>query len=567
MASFDILIAGGTVIDGLRTPRFTADVAIRDGRIAVIGKIDPAQAKRVIDARGLIVCPGFVDLHTHYDSQIFWDPYCTISGWHGVTSVVIGNCGFGFAPVKPADRMRSMLTMERNEAVRATTMAAGMPWDWESYPEFLDSLERTPKGLNVLSYVGLNPLITYVMGLEAAKSRPANVAERAEMGRILGEALDAGGCGFSAQLLGPNSVQRDFDGTPMITDTMSRDDLIFFASVLREKGRGFMQVIGADPKLTEALCEASGRPVVWNALVLSADQHGHTYGHYREVIRWIDEANARGHRIFAQALTCQNNYEFSLDEWNLFDSIPAWREVTTGTPQERAAKMRDPARRQALRDCFDPNQTQVGATATAIPELVVAEVGAPELSEHVGLSIGEIAKRLGAHPIDAMLDVALADDLRTRFVTPPQRIDMAAMREVVNSAFALPGVSDGGAHMKFLTLGRYPTEFLSLLVRDNQLMDLEQAHWRLSAYPALAAGIRDRGFLREGAPADVLVYDLEQLRILPSERAYDFPAGDWRIACKAEGYRAVLVNGEITFEDGVCTGATPGRLLRHGQAT
>src|SRR5512139_3252195 len=143
MADYDVLIAGGTIIDGLRTPRFTADVGIRDGRIAAMGSLAGAPAKRVVDARGSIVCPGFVDLHTHYDSQIFWDPYCTISGWHGVTSVVIGNCGFGFAPVKPADRMRSMLTMERNEAVRATTMAAGMPWDWETYPEFLDSLDRT----------------------------------------------------------------------------------------------------------------------------------------------------------------------------------------------------------------------------------------------------------------------------------------------------------------------------------------------------------------------------------------------------------------------------------------
>lgn len=566
MASYDILISGGTVIDGLRTPRFTADVAIRDGRIARIGTVDPSDAERVVDARGLIVCPGFVDLHTHFDSQIFWDPYCTISGWHGVTSVVIGNCGFGFAPVRPEDRERAMLTMERNEAVRATTMAAGMPWDWESYPEFLDSLERTPKGLNLLSYVGLNPLMSYVMGLEAAKSRAANGSERAEMARLLGEALDAGGCGFSAQLLGPNTVQRDYDGTPMITDTMSHDDLLFFAGVLKEKGHGFIQVIGSDPELTEALCEASGGPVIWNALVLAADQHGHTYGQYRDVIRWLDEANARGHRVFAQALTCQNNYEFSLDEWNLFDSIPAWREVTTGSVEERIAKMSDPVHREALKASFHPKHTLVGATVTAIPALVVAEVGRSELERHVGFSIGEIAEREGQHPIDAMLDIALADELRTRFVTPPQQIDMEAMREVANSAFALPGVSDGGAHMKFVTLGRYPTEFLSLLVRDHGLMDLEQAHWRLSAYPALAAGIRDRGFLKEGAPADLLVYDLENLAVLPSERLYDFPAGDWRLACKAEGYRVVMVNGEITFEDGVCTGAAPGSLLRHGRS-
>ena len=567
MPPYDLLIAGGTVIDGLRTPRYTADVAIRDGRIAQIGSLDAADAERVIDARGLIVCPGFVDLHTHFDSQIFWDPYCTISGWHGVTSVVIGNCGFGFAPVKPQDRQRAMLTMERNEAVRATTMAAGMPWDWETYPEFLGSLDRTPKGLNVLSYVGLNPLMTYVMGLEAAKTRPASEPERNEMARILGEALDAGGCGFSAQLLGPNSVQRDYDGTPMITDTMSREDLLFFASVLKEKQRGFIQVIGADFELAEQLCAASGRPLIWNALVLAADQHGNTYGQYQEVIRWLDEANARGHRIFGQALTCQNNYEFSLDEWNLFDSIPEWRAVTLGSPAERAEKMRDPEKRKAIKAVFRSGQTTVGATVTAIPDLVVAEVGRSELEQHVGFSIGEIAARDGAHPVDVMLDIALADELRTRFVTPPQQIDMEAMREVVNSSYALPGVSDGGAHMKFVTLGRYPTEFLSLLVRDHQLMDLEQAHWRLSAYPAQAAGFRDRGFLREGAPADLLVYDLEALAVLPSQRLHDFPAEDWRLVQKAEGYRWVIVNGEITFENGECSGATPGQLLRHGQTT
>jgi N-acyl-D-aspartate/D-glutamate deacylase len=566
---FDLVIAGGTVVDGLRNPRVVTDIGIRAGRIQHIGSIPPAQveqAGRVFDARSLVVCPGFVDLHTHYDSQVFWDPYCTISGWHGVTSVVIGNCGFGFAPVKPADRERAMLTMERNEAVRATTMAAGMPWDWETVPEFLQSLEHTPKGVNVLSYVGLNPLMTYVMGLEAAKTRPATGAERDQMAALLSDALDAGACGFSAQVLGPDSVQRDYDGTPMVTDLMSRDDLLFFASVLEAKGRGCIQVIGTDPELTEALCEASGRPVIWNALVLAADQHGNTYGQYQDVIRWIDEANARGNQVFAQALTCRNNYEFTLEEWNLFDSIPAWRAVTLGTPAERLAKMQDPMLRAAIRDAFRPGQTVVGATVTAIPELVVADVGDDTLAEYVGFSVGEIAAKQSKHPVDAMLDLAVADGLRTRFVTPPQDIDMDAMREVVNSRYALPGVSDGGAHMKFVTLGRYPTEFLSLLVRDHELMSLEEAHWRLSAYPAQAAGIHDRGFLREGAPADLLVYDLDALAVLPSERLHDFPAGDWRLACKARGYRLVAVNGQVTFDDGVCTNATPGQLLRHGAA-
>jgi N-acyl-D-aspartate/D-glutamate deacylase len=564
MAEFDRVIRGGTVIDGLRTPRFRADVGIKDGRVARIGRIASHEADEVLDAEGLIVAPGFVDLHTHYDSQVFWDPWCTISGWHGVTSVVIGNCGFGFAPCKPEYRLRSMQTMERNEAVRASTMEAGMPWDWESYPEFLDSLDRTPKGVNLVSYIGLNPLMSYVMGHENAKNRPASESERTEMCRLLDEALDAGCCGFSAQILGEDSVQRDFDGTPMITDRMDSGDLLAMARVLRRKGRGFVQLT-AMPPLAEQVAEESGRPVIWNALVLLPDHHGLTLGFYKDLLKWIAEANARGNRIFGQALTAQNNHEFTLDEWNLFDNQPSWREITTGSPEERMRRMSDPALRAAVKANYIDDQYAVGATVTRIRDLVVSDVGDERYRGFEGLSVDEISTATGKHPIDAMLDLAVADDLKTRFTTPPQQIDIPAMREVANALFTLPGVSDGGAHMKFITLGRYPTEFLSLLVREHQIMDLEQAHWRLSAYPALAAGFSDRGFLREGAPADVLVYDFENLAIRPSERLHDFPAGDWRLACKADGYRYTLVNGELTFVDGECTGRTPGSLLRHGR--
>ena len=564
MPLYDLLLKGGVVIDGQRTPRFTADVAIADGRIALIGNVAERDAARVFDAKDLIVAPGFVDLHTHYDSQVFWDPYCTLSGWHGVTSVAIGNCGFGFAPVKPEHRERAMLTMERNEAVRATTMAAGMPWDWETYPEFLDSLERTPKGLNMLSYVGLNPLMSYVMGHEAAKERPATPAERQRMCQLLSEGLDAGGCGFSAQVLGPDSVQRDYDGTPMITDVMSPDDLIAFAKVLREKGRGIMQILGGDQEVNEKLCEVSGRPLIWNAVVLFADQHGNTYGRYKDLLKWFEEANRRGNRVFGQAVTAQNNYEFSLDHWNLFDTMPAWRAVTMGSPEERMRKMRDPALRQALRDAYKPKPL-MGALTTALVDVLVGEGFSERTKALEGYTIGELAKREGAHPIDTFLDIALADGLRTQFVTPPQEMDIDAMRELANSPFTLPGISDGGAHMKFMTTGRYPTEFLTHLVRDNAIMDLEQAHWRLSGYPALAAGFRDRGLLREGAPADIIVYDYDGLKLLPTERLHDFPAGDWRLSQKADGYRLTIVNGQITFEDGECSGATPGTLLRHGR--
>jgi N-acyl-D-aspartate/D-glutamate deacylase len=427
MPEFDRVILGGTVIDGLRTPRYRADVGIVDGRIARIGRIAPHEGREVLDAEGLIVAPGFVDLHTHYDSQVFWDPWCTISGWHGVTSVVIGNCGFGFAPCRPEYRQRSMQTMERNEAVRAATMEAGMPWDWESYPEFLDSLERTPKGLNLLSYVGLNALMSYVMGHEGAKDRSATERERAEMCRLLDEALDAGGCGFSAQILGEDSVQRDFDGTPMITDTMAEEDLLAFARVLEKKGRGFIQLT-APPRLSERVAQESGRPVVWNALVLLPDHHGITMGFYKDLLRWLAKANERGNRVFGQALTAQNNYEFTLDEWNLFDSIASWREVTTGTPEQRMRRMSDPDLRAALKADYVEDQRAIGATVTRIVDLVVSDVGDERFRELEGLSIGEIAERRSAHPVDAMLDLAVEDRLRTRFVTPPQEIDVLGRR-------------------------------------------------------------------------------------------------------------------------------------------
>jgi N-acyl-D-amino-acid deacylase len=577
MARYDLLLKGGTIIDGQRTPRYTGDIAIAGGKIAQIGNVSESDAARVFDARDLIIAPGFIDLHTHFDSQIFWDPYCTMSGWHGITSVVIGNCGFGFAPVKPEDRERAMLTLERNEAIRATTMAAGMPWDWETFPEYLDSIERTPKGVNVLSYMGLAPVMSSVMGLENAKGRPATAAEQKEMCRLLGEAMDAGACGFSAQILGEDSVQRDYDGTPMITDIMAPEDLIAFAHVLREKERGFIQVLGADFKLFEKVAEISGRPVIWNTLEFSNDQHGNTYGSYKGILSWLKKGNAKGLRLFGHAVTCPIDMQFSLDEWNLFDSIPSWRDVTVGSVAERMTKMRDPALRQALRDDFDKleekqrenekleDAVQGGGLFLGIPNMLIAEAKTAQGRALEGYTVGEIAARENKHPVDAFLDISLSEDLQTFFTSIPKETDTEAMREVINSPFVLPGLSDGGAHMKFLTTGRYPTDFISSLVRDKGLMDLEQAHWRLSGYSAMAAGFTDRGFLREGAPADIIVYDYDALRSLPPERLHDFPADDWRLAQKAEGYRLTIVNGEVTFEDGECTNATPGALLRHGQ--
>ncbi|MYE41715.1 MAG: amidohydrolase family protein, partial [Chloroflexi bacterium] len=302
MATYDIIIRGGTIVDGTRAPRYISDIAIKDGRIAKIGGLNGGDAEREIDAKGLIVAPGFIDLHTHYDAQIFWDPYCTLSGWHGVTSVALGNCGFGFAPSRVEDRDRSMLSMTRNEAIPYDAMKAGMPWNWITFPDFIDSLENTPKGINCLTYVPLTPLYAWVMGWDEAKTRRPTEAELQEMVRLIHEAMDHGACGWSAQVLGETSVQRDYDGTPMITDLLSEHEVLTFAQVLRDRDEGFIELayqetgedgrpLGEETRnFFEQVAEVSGRPVLYQAVAPNAvhpEQH-------RERIRWLESCAERG---------------------------------------------------------------------------------------------------------------------------------------------------------------------------------------------------------------------------------------------------------------------------------
>ena len=575
MTDFDIHIKGGTVVDGTRVPRYRGDVWIKDGRIAQIGGRARGTSERVIDADGLIVAPGFVDLHTHYDAQIRWDPWCTISGWHGVTSVVLGNCGFGFAPVKPDFRERSMLTMTRTEAIPFESMKAGMDWDWETIPEYLDSLDRAPKGVNCIQYMPTASLMTYVMGLEAAKSRRATAMERKEMQRLLHEGMDAGLCGFSIQRLGPDSVQADFDGSPMVTDTMVDEDVLALAEVLAERDEGFIQVtqgtgdIRADLAFLEKLAATAQRPLLHNVVVPSRkDPEVH-----RRPLRWIEKCWNAGLPIYAQCGTVRAGFAFTLEHWNLYDASPAWRAVTVGTHAEKLAKMADPELREALVAEADEADRRLRAIQAAVggnpAHLVVQGVNRqPDLQQYVGRSVGQIATEEGSHPIEAMLDLSIAGDLNVEFLGPDKGSNAAFMAEMMDSPYAIPGVSDGGAHTKFFTGGAYTTDFLTWLVRDEQMVTLEEAHYRLSALAAHAAGFRDRGVLREGAAADIVVYDMEELAIDPpwiGEVVDDLPAGEWRRVQRARGYRSIMVNGEVTFEDGDCTGATPGRLLRHGR--
>jgi len=572
MPTYDLVIKSGTVIDGLRTPRYKADIGIAGGKIVSIGRIDASDAAEVVDASGKIVAPGVVDLHTHYDSQVFWDPWCTMSGWHGVTSVVIGNCGFGFAPCKPEDRERAMLSLSRNEAVPMKTMQAGMPWDWVTFPEFLESVDRTPKGVNVMAFVPLAPLYAYVAGVDQTKANRVTDAELDEMCRLLIEGIEAGGCGWSAQIAGElGNVQLDFDGTPMVTDCMTDREVTAFARALGSVGRGTVQLTGS-LDVSALIARESGRPIIWNALLADGALNQHGAGEYahRDALKQLAYYNEEeGLRIYAQALTTNFVSEFTFEDYNLLDTIPCWKEALLGTVEEKQAKLADPERRKAMRANVDERGGLFGS-GYVMNDIKVNWISsdAPNAQEikdrYEGWTIGEIAAREHKHPIDAMLDIAVAGDLKVGFatqmiVTPPE-----SMKEIATSPVALPGVSDGGAHTKFVTTARYPTELIAYWVREHEIMSLEEAHWRLSYYPAVAAGLKDRGYLREGAPADVVVYDYERLDSGPQERLWDYPGGEMRLVQKAVGYDRIIVNGRTTFIDGECTDATPGKLLRHG---
>ena len=564
MARYDRVLKGGIVIDGTRVPRYRADVAIRDGVIAEIGHVAAADADEVLDCTGLIVAPGFIDLHTHYDAQLFWDPYCSISCWHGITSVAIGNCGFGFAPVKPELRERSMLSMTRVEAIPLASMQAGMPWNWVTFPEFLDAVDAAPKAMNVLPYMPVGPLLIWVMGLADAKAgrRPTD-AEHAEMRRLLNEAMDAGVCGWSAQRMlpdGPSSVQRDHDGSPMPTDVMHDDTCRELARVLAARNEGFMQMllVSGDNKKDQAFYEEmatiSGRPILMNVVQAFDDRPKI----HRNILRWLERCRDRGIRVIGQGLTTDAGFSFTFENWNLFDDSEAWRDATTGTLEERKAKLGDPARREALKQ-------QMPRTATGPLEEIV--IVGPQLAKNrpwLDHTLKLAAEKQGRHPVDVMLDMAVEEDLKTEFFAAPPNGRLDYLKEIVDNPYILFGVSDGGAHTKFLTAGRYPTETLCKVVREHGMISLEDAHWRLSALPAEVAGFTGRGVIRRGAPADIVAYDYENLRVLKDEIVHDLPGGEWRRIQRASGYRFVLINGEVTIRDDEQTGTHSGRLLRFG---
>ena len=560
MAEYDLVIRGGTIVDGTGIPRYKADLAVKDGRVARIsGKISPGAAKE-IDASGCIVAPGAIDLHTHYDAQLNWDPYASLSGWHGVTSLTIGECGFGFAPTHEADRDLNMRMMNRIEAIPLDSMRKGMRWDWETFPEFMDSLERQGLGINVGPMFPFSPMRGYMMGMIPARERTSTTeAEMNQMRQLLHEAMQAGAFGFS---LNKNYEDRAEDGSHLPSHVAPDEEFYAMAEVLREFGVGHIGIVlgfglSLDQRkgvrdLMAQMMRISGRPLQVLDVQISEDPE------------WVESCVAEGLPLVLQRQCPIGGTQFKLSEFNMFDYMPHWVQPLVGTAEERAAKLRDPAARAGMKE--DVEKMGTVTTRTDWKTVRVLEVVHERNYAYEGKTIQEVADMMGKHPVDAFIELALDEDLDTEFEVPPRNTpeQLAALEKALKDPHAHISASDGGAHTRFLTLSTWPVTWLSYWVREREIMTLEQAHYKMSGLPAWITDFKNRGTLRVGDWADIIVYNLDELGYVHDKPVYsnDFPGGERRLIQKPVGLRYTLVNGTVTFEENDCTGALPGKLLR-----
>ena len=555
MAEYDLVIRGGTLVDGTGIPKYRADLAAKDGRVAMIGgKIKPAGA-REIDASGCIVAPGVIDLHTHYDAQLNWDPYASLSGWFGVTSLTIGQCGFGFAPTKPEDRDLNMRMMNRIEAIPLESMRLGMRWDWETFPEYLDSLDGQGLGVNVGALFPFSPLRGYVLGMVPARERTSvTEAELYQMKQLFYEGMKAGAFGISAD---QNAEDRPEDGSFLPSHVASKEEFLGLAEVLGEFGVGHLGwTIGLghtqeeraeQREMLTQMMRLSGRPLH----VGLGDEPGQA---------WLKACRAEGLPVVAQQGSVTTDAEFKLSEYNMFDYMPNWIQPLVGSPEERLAKLRDLSIRPAMkRDVEEQPHNRTDWTRAK-----VIQVAHDRNYKYEGLSIAEIAEMQGKHPVDAFLDLAIDEELETEFSHAQQTQDEATRDKRITNPFCHISVSDGGAHTRYMTNSIWPVYFLTHHIRDREVMSLEQAHYKISALPAWFADFKDRGTLRTGSWADIIVYNQDELGFVHKRPVFDtdFPGGERRLVQKPTGLRYTIVNGTVTFEGNTCTGAVPGKLLR-----
>jgi len=540
----DLVLRNGSLVDGTGSPARRADVGVEGGRIAAVGDV-PANGATEVDLDGLVLAPGFVDIHTHYDAQVLWDRDLTPSCWHGVTTVVMGNCGFGIAPTRPEHRSKIAHTLENVEGMSVEALEAGIPWSFESFPEYLDAVESQPTRLNTAAMIGHTPLRLYVLGDEATDE------EVDRMRAVVAEALAAGALGFATS---KSPTHAGAEGKPVPSRLAETDEVFRIADALKAAGTGIMQITpGAGLFINEfaALTERTGQPVSWTALLTGIGGPG-------TALQLLDATAKAGNDVWPQIACRPLVMQLTFEDPFAFASLDTFKEVLAVPRERRADVYADPAWRERARG-------DSGVFATKWDKTTIAET-----ERHGGLTdrtLAEIAAQRGVEPLDAAIDLALEENLKTRFRIVLANDDEEEVGQLLQDDRAVLGLSDAGAHASQLCDACFSTHLLSHWTREKGVLSLEQAVWRLTGQPTKIFGITDRGLVKEGLAADLVAFDPDTVGVTELERVWDLPAGADRLIARSTGVERVWVNGTAIRQDGAdIAGARPGKLLRGGRA-
>ncbi|MDX6285133.1 MAG: hypothetical protein QOG53_618 [Frankiales bacterium] len=564
----DLLIRGGTVVDGTGAPRRTTDVGVRNGRVVL--DINGDSAQRTIDATGLVVAPGFVDLHTHYDAQLAWDPTASPSTYHGVTTVIGGNCGFTLAPAGPQHADYLMRMMARVEGIPVPALQAGLSWDWTSYADWLDRFDGRI-GVNAGFLVGHCALRRSVMG-EEATARTATSDEIDAMVDTLRAALAAGGLGFSSS---QSPTHNDAEGQPVPSRAADRNELVALATATGQHEGTTLEFINAgcingfsddDIALLADMSRGANRPINWNVLGVTTRSADYAWSQ----LAASDRVAERGGRLVALTLPHQMEIRLSFLTGFVLDGLPGWRETLHLPVPERMRALSDPEVRARLRAGADSDEAGMLRGLARWHRLRIVETFAPENADCPGRSVGDIAKERGGDAFDVLLDIVVADELRTG-LTPPMMDDSdddwKLRAEIWRDPRTIVGGSDAGAHLDMMCGAIATTSLLGDAVRERQLLSLEEAVHELTDAPARLYGLRDRGLIADGAHADLTLFDPDTIGHGLTHTRHDLPGGAMRLYAEAQGIHRVLVGGVDIVVDGESTGELPGTLLRSGRDT
>jgi N-acyl-D-aspartate/D-glutamate deacylase len=571
MAEFDVVIRGGTVIDGTGAPARTADVAVTDGRIVAVDDAGSlGSATREINADGALVTPGFVDVHTHYDGQATWESTMQPSSWHGVTTVVFGNCGVGFAPVHASDHQRLVELMEGVEDIPGTALHEGLPWTWNSLPEYLDALDGA-KDMDIAAQVPHGALRLFVMGERGARREDATAADITEMGSLAAEAIEAGFLGFTTSR---TQNHRTSTGEFTPTLTAAEEELVGIAEAVGRTGRGVLQLVSdfsdidGEFAIVRAMSERSGRPISFTLV-----ESSRSFDYHRALLAHVEQARADGLMVTGQTavrpIGLLLGFECTL---NPFLRNEVYREVADLPLTERTQALQDPAfQERLLAAAGGRDATLVGGRLIEKFDSMFALGRFPNYEPDPNTSIAAIATRTGRTAEAVALDALLEQDGTAMLWVPFSNYgqgNLDGTRELLTHPFTVPSLSDGGAHVGTICDGSFPTTLLQHWGRDRQRerIDLEFLVQRQCRDTARLVGLGDRGVLAPGFRADLNVIDFDRLQVHAPELRYDLPGGGRRVVQRADGYLHTLVAGVETYASGEATGALPGRLVRGPQA-